>query len=170
MLGMYYYYGIRTSIHIYNKYSTLPCGISINIAPKVGIFPEAEAEVNIHYQGYNIIDIPQGRVEYLFYYIGQVHTTVKTYLNTKAASFWTLRQQWTYSSRANLQQYHRYRHITDTKLKKSHAYLERCELLLIHFTVQIFKCVTVGTDLYSYELTWISEYNEVPVFIYPCFN
>ena len=53
-----------------NKYSTHPRGISINIAPKVGIFPEAEAEVNIHYQGCNIIDIPQGRVEYLFYYIG----------------------------------------------------------------------------------------------------
>ena len=22
----------------------------------------------------------------------------------------------------------------------------------------------------SYELTWVSEYNEVPVLIYPCFN
>ena len=52
------------------KYSTLPRGISINIAPKVGLFPEAEGLVNIHYQGCNIIDIPQGRVEYLFYYIG----------------------------------------------------------------------------------------------------
>ena len=29
-------------ICIYYKYSTLPCGISINIAPKVGIFSEAE--------------------------------------------------------------------------------------------------------------------------------
>ena len=29
-----------------------------------------QAEVNIHYQGCNIIDIPQGRVECLFYYIG----------------------------------------------------------------------------------------------------
>ena len=29
-------------IYIYYKYSTLPSGISINIAPKVGIFPEAE--------------------------------------------------------------------------------------------------------------------------------
>ena len=28
--------------YIYYKYSTLPRGISINIAPKVGIFPEAE--------------------------------------------------------------------------------------------------------------------------------
>ena len=27
---------------IYYKYSTLPRGISINMAPKVGIFPEAE--------------------------------------------------------------------------------------------------------------------------------
>ena len=53
---------------IYYKYSTLPRGISINIVSKVGIFPEAE--VNIHYQWCNIIDIPQGRVEYLFYYIG----------------------------------------------------------------------------------------------------
>ena len=44
------------------------------------------------------------------------------------------------------------------------------QLLLIHFTVQIFQRLTVGTDLYSYELTWVSEYNEVPVFIYPCFN
>ena len=29
-------------VHIYYKYSTLPCGISINIVIKVGIFPEAE--------------------------------------------------------------------------------------------------------------------------------
>ena len=29
-------------IYIYYEYSTLPHGISINIAPKVGIFPEAE--------------------------------------------------------------------------------------------------------------------------------
>ena len=75
-------------VYIYYKYSTLPHGISINIAPKVGIFPEAE--LNIHYQGCNIIDIPQGRVEYLFYYIGYICTTVQTFLNTKAASFWTL--------------------------------------------------------------------------------
>ena len=33
-------------------------------------FPRPKAEVNIHYQECNIIDIPQGRVEYLFYYIG----------------------------------------------------------------------------------------------------
>ena len=30
------------AVRIYYKYSTLPRGISINIAPKVGIFPEAE--------------------------------------------------------------------------------------------------------------------------------
>ena len=59
---------VSRSLRSLAKYSTLPRGISINIAPKVGIFPEAE--VNIHYQGCNIIDIPQGRVEYLFYYIG----------------------------------------------------------------------------------------------------
>ena len=29
---------------------------------------------------------------------------------------------------------------------------------------------TVGTDLFCYELTWVSYYNEVPVFIYPCFK
>ena len=29
-------------IYIYYKYSSFPRGISINIAPKVGIFPEAE--------------------------------------------------------------------------------------------------------------------------------
>ena len=29
-------------MYIYYKYSTLPLGISINIAPKVGIFREAE--------------------------------------------------------------------------------------------------------------------------------
>ena len=66
-------------------YFTLPRGISINIVPKVGIFPGPKAEVNIHNQGCNIIDIPQGRVEYLFYYIGYVYTTVQTYLKTKAA-------------------------------------------------------------------------------------
>ena len=33
-------------------------------------FPRPKFEVNMHYQGCNIIDIPQGRVEYLFYYIG----------------------------------------------------------------------------------------------------
>ena len=31
-----------TYIYIFFKYSTLPRGISINIAPKVGTFPEAE--------------------------------------------------------------------------------------------------------------------------------
>ena len=85
--GVYKYELVR---YIYYKYSTLPRGITINITPKVGIFPGAEAEVNIHYQGCNIIDIPQGRVEFLFYYIGQVYTAVQTYLNTKAASFWTV--------------------------------------------------------------------------------
>ena len=50
-------------VYTYYKYSTLPGGISINIAPKAGIFPKPKAEVNIHYQGCNIIDIPQGRVE-----------------------------------------------------------------------------------------------------------
>ena len=32
-------------VYIYYKYSTLPRGISINIAPKVGIFPKAEGRV-----------------------------------------------------------------------------------------------------------------------------
>ena len=64
----------------------------MNIASTVGVFPSPKAEVNIHYQGCNIIDIPQGGVQYLFYYIGLVYTTVQTYLNTKAALFWTLRQ------------------------------------------------------------------------------
>ena len=67
------------SIYIYYKYSTLSRGSSINIA-LVGIF--RKAEVNIHYRGCNIIDIPQGRVKYLFYYIGYVYTTVLNYLNT----------------------------------------------------------------------------------------
>ena len=40
----------------------------------------------------------------------------------------------------------------------------------LHGTKQIFKRQTVGTDLYSYELTWVSEYKEVSVFIYPSFN
>ena len=47
------------AVYIYYKYSTLPRGILINIAPKVGIFPEAEGR-GIHYRGCNIIDIPQG--------------------------------------------------------------------------------------------------------------
>ena len=55
---------------IYYEYSTLSRGISINVAPKVGIFPEAEGRgkyslPRVQY----IINIPQGRVEYLFYYI-----------------------------------------------------------------------------------------------------
>ena len=45
-----------------NKINVQPFLVeSINIAPKLGIFPEAE--VNIHYQGFNIVDIPRGRVE-----------------------------------------------------------------------------------------------------------
>ena len=51
--------------YIYYIYSPLTREISIKIAPKVGIIPEAEG-----YQGCNIIHIPQERVEYLFYYIG----------------------------------------------------------------------------------------------------
>ena len=46
------------------KYSTLPRGISIHIAPKVGIFPEAQGQGKIHYKVGNIIDILQGWVEY----------------------------------------------------------------------------------------------------------
>ena len=38
-VGVYKFELVR---YVYYKYSTLPCGISINIAPKVGIFPEAE--------------------------------------------------------------------------------------------------------------------------------
>ena len=26
----------------------------------------------------------------------------------------------------------------------------------LHGTVQFFNCLTVGTDVYSYELTWVS--------------
>ena len=37
--GVYKYELVR---YIYYKYSTLPRGITINIAPKVGIFPEAK--------------------------------------------------------------------------------------------------------------------------------
>ena len=51
-------------IYIINIQSILRRGISINIAPKVGIFPEAE--VNIHYRGCSIIDIPQGRLNINF--------------------------------------------------------------------------------------------------------
>ena len=50
--------------------STLPRGISINIAPKVGIFSEAKGQDKYSQQGCNIIDIPQRRVEYSLYYIG----------------------------------------------------------------------------------------------------
>ena len=51
------------------KYSTLPRGISNNIAPKVGIFPEAEGRgkyslLRVQYYRYST------RVEHLFYYIG----------------------------------------------------------------------------------------------------
>ena len=46
------------------KYSTLLHGITINIAPKVGIFPEAEGRVKYSLLRCNIINIPQGRVEY----------------------------------------------------------------------------------------------------------
>ena len=35
---------IYIHIYIYYEYSTLPRGISINIAPKVGIFPDAEGQ------------------------------------------------------------------------------------------------------------------------------
>ena len=34
-------YMIGSGVHIYHKYSTLPHGISADIAPKVGIFSEA---------------------------------------------------------------------------------------------------------------------------------
>ena len=41
--GVYKFELVRyMCIYIYYKYSTLPRGITINIAPKVGTFPEAE--------------------------------------------------------------------------------------------------------------------------------
>ena len=39
-------YKLELVRYIYYKYSTLPRGISINIAPKVGIFPEAKGRGN----------------------------------------------------------------------------------------------------------------------------
>ena len=36
------YSSMENAIHLYYKYSILSRGISINIAPKVGIFPEAK--------------------------------------------------------------------------------------------------------------------------------
>ena len=52
---------------IYYKYSTLLRGISILIEPKVGIFPEAEGQGNIHTEGAICTDISQGRVEYIYF-------------------------------------------------------------------------------------------------------
>ena len=37
-----YKFELKRYVYIYYKYFTLPRGISINIAPEVGIFPEAE--------------------------------------------------------------------------------------------------------------------------------
>ena len=49
---------------VYYKYSTLPRGISINIAPKVGIFPEAKGRGKYSLPRVQYMDIPQGKVEY----------------------------------------------------------------------------------------------------------
>ena len=77
---------IPTLSAIYYKYSTLPHGILIYIAPRVGTFPGAEGRgknslprvqyvLIIHKEGLNY--------EYLIYYIGYVYfTTVQIYLNT----------------------------------------------------------------------------------------
>ena len=55
--------------YIHYKYSTLPHGISINIAPKLGIFPEAEG--NIHTEGAILLIFHKERLNiHLFYYIG----------------------------------------------------------------------------------------------------
>ena len=51
---------------LYYKHSTPPRGISMNIAYKVGIFPEAEGRGKYSLPS---TDIPRGRVEYLIYYI-----------------------------------------------------------------------------------------------------
>ena len=60
---------------IYYKYSTLPRGISVYIALKVGLFPEAEG--NILYRGCNICrHFTRVRVEYLVYYIGIIRSDV----------------------------------------------------------------------------------------------
>ena len=56
---------ILASIHC--KYSTLPRGISIHIAPKVEIFPEAEGRVKYSLPRVQYVPI---YIEYLFYYIG----------------------------------------------------------------------------------------------------
>ena len=62
---------IEISRDIYYKYSTLPRGISVYIASKVGIFfPRPETEGNILYRGCNICrHFTRVRVEYLVYYI-----------------------------------------------------------------------------------------------------
>ena len=51
---------------MYTKYSTLPSGISVNIVPKVGIFPEAGGRGKYSLPR----DYTRKGFEYLVYYIG----------------------------------------------------------------------------------------------------
>ena len=55
--------------YIYYKYSTLERVISINVVRKVGIFHLAAGQGKYSLPRVNIINIPQGTVEYFFYYI-----------------------------------------------------------------------------------------------------
>ena len=57
------------ALYIYYEYSTLPRGISINIAPKIGIFPEVEGR-GLTTKGAILSIFHKEGFEYFFYYIG----------------------------------------------------------------------------------------------------
>ena len=96
-------------IYIYYKYSTLPRGISINIAPKVGIFPVAE--------GRGKYSLPS--VQYYRYYTRKggifilLHRlTLYNCANLLQHQSRVILDSYTIVDLANLQQYHRCCHIT----------------------------------------------------------
>ena len=103
-----------------------------------------------------------------------MYTTVQTYLNTtKQRHFGLLdnsgpiQVELTYSSIIAIVI------LLNIKYKKMHTYLECSVNKTVTNTLHGTNFQASNSrkrHLYTYELTWVSEYNEVPVFIYPCFN
>ena len=75
--------------NMYYKYSTLPHGISINIAFKVALIPEAKGLANYSLLRYQCFT-RKGYILFLIHTLS-LFLTVLIYLNT-IASFWSHRQ------------------------------------------------------------------------------
>ena len=135
-------------------------------------FTWPQAKVNIHYQGSILSTFHKERLNIYFITYAKFIQLCKLTSTSKQRHFGILDNsgpipvELTYSSIiANVI-------LRNAKQKKTRKLTLKIvnETVTKHFTVQIIIRLTVGTDMYNDELTWVIEYNEVTVSIYPSFK